>query len=314
MPDTNKHTDPQVDRFTQDHPEYKPFFETFPVPQSKMRQNPYFNEYEEFLKRNEQVLQDKAKLNYYSGQLNKELEKKYPKEYKEITSQYGWDPDKPLAPETRTKGADTFSKKNTNFYLDPEEQQKVLGENFGTYNMLRGHYGKDLNLIGEGDDKDKPETWKVGARHAVAFNPSSSTYHVDPNPENKRIKDTTDFSRFEQYSPEKGFTGYTKYSNIDPDNPQENASSIKTRRLKSIDKIDYHYDPDNRVENEDGTVDFKTPGFHYYKYYDDGTREEINKNSYQTMKMFNTLPAYLKSKYIEEVDQKQGSNNDLANK
>jgi hypothetical protein len=301
MPDkNNQHTDPQVDRFIQDHPEYKPFFETFPVPQSKMRQNPYFNRYEEYMKNNEAVLKDKAKLNYYSEQLNKQLESKFPKEFKEITSQYGWNPDKPSTSETRVQGADSFAKKNSNFYLSPEEQQKALGDDYSTYNALRATYGKDLNLIGQNDDPKKPETWNFGARHAVAFNPVTATLDVVPEKDTQQTKDQSKFVRTQQYDPKTGFSGFTKYSNIDPENPQENASNIKTRRL---DKVDYIHDPDNRVENEDGTVDFKTPGFHYYKYYDDGTKEEVDKNSYQTLKMFNTLPAYLKSKYIEEMPE-----------
>lgn len=312
MPDKKENKDPQVDRFVQDHPEYKPFFETFPVPQSKMRQNPYFNTYEEFLKSHEQDLQDRAKLNYYADQLNKELEKKYPKEYKEITSQYGWNPDKPIFPKDRVAGADTFAKKAPTFYLSPEEQKKVLGdEDFGSYNLLRSKYGKNLNLIGDSEDPNKPETWKVGARHAVAFNPAKSTLEVLPDEKNKGIRDKSTFVRTEQYDPQKGFSGSTIYSNVDPDNPQENASNVKSRRL---DKVDYSYDPDNKIKNPDGTVDFKDPGFHYYKYYDDGSKEEIDKNSYQTMKMFNTLPAYLKSKYIEEMDQNQSQDNYVTNK
>jgi hypothetical protein len=315
MPDKNKqHKDPQVDRFLEENPTYKPFFETFPIPESSIEKSPYIHNYEDFLRRNETALQEKAKLNYMSSLLNKELEKKYPKEYQQITSQYGWNPDKPLSPETRVKGADAFAKKSPSFYLDPEEQKKVLGEGYSEYATLRGKYAKDLNLIGEGDDPNKPESWKVGARHAVAFNPISATLEVSPKENSQKNKNESKFSRYEQYSPEEGYTGYTKYSNINPDNPQENVKDVKTRRLE---KVDFTHDNSDRVTTDQGIV-FKEPGFHFYKHYDDGTKEEISKNDYQTMKMFNTLPAYLKNKYVEEVKPKENeevaSNVTYANK
>lgn len=301
MPNPNQnqqqHKDPQIERFVQDHPEYKPFFETYPAPQSQIRENPYYNRYVDFLKEQEPVLKDKAELTYMGNILNDALQKKYPKEYQQINDQYGYNPEKPSNPQTRIKGANAFSKQNPSFYLNQEEQQKVLGSNFDRYVYLRNKYGKDLNLIGEGDDPNKPESWKVGARHAVAFYPTPSTLEVSPKEQNQQIKDKATFSRYEQYSTEKGFTGYTKFSNIDPDNPQENVSNIPVRQLK---KVDFIHDPSDRVNTPEGVV-FKNPGFHFYKYYDDGTKEEITENAYQTLKMFNKLPSYLKSKYTYDI-------------
>lgn len=298
MPDKSKqqHKDPQVERFLADHPEYTPFFEEYPVPQSNLRENPYYSNYENFVDRQTPYLQDKAELTYMSDLLNKELERKYPKEFQKLTSEYGWNPDKPTSPQTRIKGADTFAKSNPNFFLTPDEQKGILGDKYNRYVGLRGKFGQELNLTGENEDANKPESWKVGARHAVAFNPVQANLEVSPRDESVKNKDVSNFSRYEQYDPQKGFTGYTKFSNIDPENPQENVSDVYARRLT---KVGTEYDQSDRT-TIDGKVVFKDPGRHFYKYYDDGSKEEINDNMYQTLSMFNSLPGHLKNKYIEE--------------
>lgn len=128
-----------------------------------------------------------------------------PKLYSELTSKYGYNPNagfnKQVSPKTRTVGADTYAKKNSKFYLDSNEQQQLLGDKWQRYNELRGKYGKDLNLVGSGDDPNKPETWKVGARHAVAFNPASYEYTKVPSPSNKRDFVTSDFTYNVNYDP-----------------------------------------------------------------------------------------------------------------
>ena len=312
MPNPVKNTDPQVEDFVKKNPNYKPFFETYPVPDNEVNKNPYYSHYDENLKNQEATLKDKAELSYLSDNLNKELEKKNPKVYKDLTSKFGWNEEKPLAPKTRLAGADETAKNNPDFYLSPEEQQKALGDKWSRYVALRGKYGKELNITGEGDNPEKPETWKVGARHAVAFNPSSYTDIISPKSDDQQNKNTSTFKRTEQYDPEKGFTGYTTYSNINPDDKSKDASNVYVRRLEKVVPV---YDGNTQIKTDDGVV-FKDPGWKFKKVYDDGTQEDIGENEYQTMKSFNSLPAHIKSKYIEEVDPSKltGKNKEIADK
>ena len=123
-----------------------------------------------------QELKDKAQLYYYSQNLNNKLREKNPEIYDNLQTQYGYKLDHPednLANKTRVTGAETYAKDNKDFYLTPDEQKTILGKDWDNYNILRGKYGKTLNLIGSNEDATKPDTWKVGARHAVAFNPST---------------------------------------------------------------------------------------------------------------------------------------------
>jgi hypothetical protein len=312
MPDNKKHKDPQVDKFVKDHPEYEPFFQSNPIPESKISENPKFEDYNNFVDRNEGYLRDKSELYNFGQKLNTELEKKNPKLYKDLMSKYGWDESKPLSPKTRVTGAEKFAEKNPDFYLSPDEQKKVLGEDWDKYVGLRGKYGKDLQLIGEGDDPNKPETWKAGARHSVAFNPASSTLTVEPAETNKQYKDTSTFKRVEKYNPESEdkYTGYTMYSNINPEDPSKNTPQTYVRRLS---KVISGYDPSTTKNTDEGVV-FKDPGWNFYKVYDDGTREPIDESSYKTMKQFNNLPQHIKNKYVEELDPStlEGENKKIA--
>lgn len=142
--------------------------------------DPNYVYYQNKLKEKTPELQDRARLYYYTQQFNKPLRSKNPKVYDELVGKYGYNKDNPLTTKTRTEGADPYAKNNPNFYLSPEEQQKILGDNWNDYNQLRSKYGSMYNLLGEGDDKTKPETWKVGARHAVAFNPVTLDYSIEP--------------------------------------------------------------------------------------------------------------------------------------
>lgn len=148
--------------------------------------DPNYVYYQNRIKEKEPILQDKARLYYYTQQFNEPLKGKNPEVYNELVGKYGYNKDNPLSTKTRVTGADSYAKNNPNFYLSPEEQQKVLGENWNDYNQLRGKYGNEYNLLGEGDDPTKPETWKVGARHAVAFNPVSYNYTIEPTEEGQK--------------------------------------------------------------------------------------------------------------------------------
>jgi hypothetical protein len=126
-------------------------------------------------------LKDKAELYYYAQQLNQNLRNKNPKGYDELASSYGWNPEHPLAPKTRVTGADQYvSQGKFTGSLSPEEGQKVLGDKWSRYNELKGKYGKELNLYGENEQDIAPDKLNIGARHAVAFNPSSYTYMYKP--------------------------------------------------------------------------------------------------------------------------------------
>jgi hypothetical protein len=312
MPDPKKYKDPQVEGFLKNNPQYEPFFQNYPVPENEVSKNPYYQRYNENLDKKEPELKDKAELSYLSEILNKELEKKNPKVYGDLKSKYGWDESKPLAPKTRVSGADEIAKKNPDFFLTPEEQQKTLGDSWSRYVGLRGKYGKELNITGEGDDPSKPESWKVGARHAVAFNPVSYTNIISPEKNDQSNKNTSTFKRTETYDPnsEDKFSGHTVYNNINPDDKSQNASNKYVRRLS---KVVPTFDGNTQVKTDNGVV-FKEPGWTFNKVYDDGTKEQIGENEYQTLKQFNTLPAHLKSKYVEEVDPSSltGKNKEIA--
>lgn len=131
-------------------------------------------------------LKDRAELNYYENILNSELKKKNPNIYSKVPV---WNQDKPLTSKTRVAKAQSIAKENPNFYINVEDQKKLLGDSWNQYVKLRGQYGKDLNLVGDNEDPTKPETWNFGARNAAAFNPAGYTYLYQPessaNPTNK---------------------------------------------------------------------------------------------------------------------------------
>jgi hypothetical protein len=292
--------DSQVERFVKEHPGYQDFFENYPIPESKVTSDPYYEIFIQDVQNKEQKLQEKAELYYLSDTLNKELEKKNPNVYKELTSKYGWNEDKPLSPKTRLTGAEEYSKKNPNFYLSPEEQKKTLGENWDKYVNLRGKYGNELNLIGEGDDPTKPEQWKIGSRHAVAFNPIKYTDIIKPKTDTQNNKNVSTFERTEQYDPtsEDLFKTKTYYSSTNTGDTSKNVSKTYIKRLS---KVVPSYNGKTQVSTEDGIV-FKNPGWKFHKVYDDGTKEEISENDYMTMRKFNDLPSHIKNKYVEEIE------------
>ena len=156
-----------------------------------------------------QRVKDTAELYYYSNLLNKKLSKKNPEKnpelYQNLMSKYGYNANagfgKNMSAKTRTTGAEEYAKQYPDFYLSPEEQKGILGDKFDKYSQLRGTYGKELNLIGPGEDPNKPETWKVGARHAVAFNPGEYGMTALPPDKNPLNIPESDFSYKVNFDP-----------------------------------------------------------------------------------------------------------------
>jgi hypothetical protein len=156
-----------------------------------------------------QRVNDTAELYYYSNLLNKKLSEKNPEKnpelYQNLMSKYGYNANagfgKNMSAKTRTTGAEEYAKQYPDFYLSPEEQKGILGDKFDKYSQLRGTYGKELNLIGPGEDPNKPETWKVGARHAVAFNPGEYGMTALPPDKNTLNIPESDFSYKVNYDP-----------------------------------------------------------------------------------------------------------------
>lgn len=180
--------------------------------------DPYYQGFQESLNTNKPTIQDKARLYYYTQKLNKSLREKNPTLYDKLYSEYGYNKEKLLTTKTRTEGADKYAKENPDFYLSPEEQKKFLAEDeYKDYISLRGKYGAEYNLLGEGDNPNDPTSWKVGARHATAFNPVKHTYTYKP-PKNSFDSQTREFVydiNYDPTSPEKytGKTGFRKYAN-----------------------------------------------------------------------------------------------------
>jgi len=314
MPDNNPQQlkkDPQVDRFVKTNPQYQDFFENYPVPDNPAAKDVNLGSAEDYLNSQDVYLKDKARLNAYAQTLNQELEKKNPKLYGELMSKYSWDDKHPSSGKTRTTGAESYAKSDPNFNLSPTEQKKILGENWEDYSNLRGAYGKNLNLVGEKEDASKPETWTVGARHSVAFNPASSSYINEPTESNKQVRSTSKYKKTLEYNTgSKEYTGNTMYSNINKDDPSKNINDLYVRRLS---EVKANYDPNTQVKTDQGVV-FKKPGWHFYKTYDDGSKDEVSENEYQTLKKFNTLDPSIKNKYIETVDPSKlkGKNKEIA--
>jgi len=166
-------------------------------------------------------LKDKAELYYYAQQLNQNLRGKNPQGYDELNKNYGWNPQHPLSPKTRVTGADNYVEQGKfTGSLTPEESQKILGNKWDRYNELKNKYGKELNLYGENEEGKNPSNLNIGARHAVAFNPSAYTYKYKP--------DTSD-----EYTNK--FEYEMKYDPTNTDNPY-----ITTKEER------YKYDPSTK--------------------------------------------------------------------
>jgi hypothetical protein len=245
----------------------------------------------------EQQINERAELNYYADILSKELQKKDPKAYSELMDAYG--EQKQLSYNTRRVGANEFGQKHPSFYLSPEEQKQIFDTNkadWDRYNELRQKYGADLH--GDYEDPNDPESWKVGARHAVLKNPAEyyDTY-INPISKDKSAL----FKRSAVFNPETDQAeGHTDFSSKNTSDPSKNVSDVYVRRLS---KMSYEYVPDAVKKTENGNVSV-TPGYHFYKHFDDGTTQEVSENVYQSLQDFNNSPGYVKihPKYAERVN------------
>ena len=214
-------------------------------------------------------LKDRARLYYYSQQLNQQLKSKNPKVYEDLQKNYGWkggesvwDNSTNLANKTRVEGAEAYAKKHSDFYLSPDEQQKILKDSWDDYNKLRSKYGKQLDLIGENEDPNKPETWKVGARHSVAFNPSQYGTVVD--------------TKNDKVAQQRGYKAKKFDYNVTYDPNREGDNKYITdinRFIKKLDQNDYQIYPYGGTTklNPLDEIDFKK----WYRKYSD----EVGVNS-----------------------------------
>jgi hypothetical protein len=282
----------ELDEFLKAHPEHKKAFE----------------EYYKGLHRGaglskddtttvEQAENEKAELNYYAEILNKQLQKKDPKAYDELMNAYG--EHKNLSYKTRQTGATNFGESHPSFYLTPEEQKQVFETNkadWDRYNVLRQKYGKDL--LGKNEDPNDPESWKVGARHAVLKNNTSYLNKYDDPHSSTSIKREVTFNP-ETDKPE----GTTDFSYTNKDVPAKNIPDTYVRRLS---KMSYEPVTDTIKKTPEGNVSI-TPGPRFYKHFDDGTTQEVSENVYKSLQDFNNSPGYVKihPMYAEKVDMQK---------
>jgi hypothetical protein len=286
-------------------PEYQYAFSGLKGQTSKYKtpeQDWQYGAYQKEVDKRKPELKDKSELYYYSNILNNKLKEKNPTLYTELISKYGYNPNqgfnKQVSPKTRTTGADSYASKNPNFYLDSNEQQKLLGDKWQRYNELRGKYGKDLNLVGKGDDPNKPETWKVGARHAVAFNPASYEYTKVPSPTNKRDFTTSDFTYNVNYDP----------NNKNPYDESLNYMSQETPPMKAYGGL-IKYDSGGTYRNDYGKYIDKGLDTPRYDYPYNGLME--GNNEYGLYGESNGLANYVDYSDINPNDLYSESNNDI---
>ena len=242
-----------------------------------------------------QKLNEQAELYYYTQKLNQELRKKDPENYDKLVKEYGYNPEKVLGPSTRISGAEYYVNKqggrNFSKALDVDEQKQILGEDYDKYVDLKKTYGADLKLFGANEDPNKPETWKVGARHAVAMNPTSqeSVYK-------NRVTGKVDwaYKRGVTYDPNKE----DPYVESDTDlQSQDKKPQQYTRTLSKV-----VYEPsDGKTTNTEGKTVWTDPGLNYYKVYDDGSKVPIHRSEYQKWIGFNKAPDHIKQKYGTET-------------
>jgi hypothetical protein len=305
MPETKDNQSQQsqdVEEFLKKHPEYKGYIEQYDKDLKST-----FETDDEALKgtTHEQQIKEKAELNYYTTLLNKKLQNKHPQEYNELINKYG---DQKLGYKTRKTGADEFGKKNPNFYLTPDEQKQVFDENkadWDRYTELKQKYGKDL--AGDKEDKNDPENWKYGARHAVVQFQSEYSDTIKNNKNNK-LNNRASFNRTEKWNPEiEGTEGVTEFSNKNFSDPSLNTDPVYLRKLV---KVSTEHDNRTSIPTKDGNITVE-PGRHFYKHYDDGTVEEVNEATYATLQGFNKAdiqtqnqPAFTEKVNINDLDEK----------
>jgi hypothetical protein len=256
-----------------------------------------------------QTLNEQSELYYYTQKLNEELRKKDPENYDKLVKEYGYNPQKPLAPNTRISGSENYVKKqggrNFDKSLGVDEQKAILGEDYDKYVDLKKNYGKDLKLFGANEDATKPETWKVGARHAVAMNPVSWQSKKDNSVTGKT---ELNYSRTVNYDPNQE----DPYVNSDTNLLDQNKTPQKyTRTLSKV-----VYEPSNgKTTNDQGKIVWTDPGLNYYKVYDDGSKVPIHRSEYQKWIGFNKAPDHIKQQYGTEtvsIDDLSGQEKEKA--
>jgi hypothetical protein len=245
-----------------------------------------------------QTLNEQSELYYYTQKLNEELRKKDPENYDKLVKEYGYNPQKPLAPNTRISGSENYIKKqggrNFDKSLGVDEQKAILGEDYDKYVYLKKNYGKDLKLFGANEDATKPETWKVGARHAVALNPVSWQSKKDNSVTGKT---ELNYSRTVNYDP----TQEDPYVESDTDlQSQDKKPQQYTRTVSRI----YREENKGTTTNNDGKVvwtDKQKNPMNFYMEYDDGSKRQIHEGEYRKWIGVNGAPSDIKAQYGTET-------------
>jgi hypothetical protein len=244
------------------------------------------------------TLNDKAELNYYIDKLNKKLRQKDPENYDKLVKEYGYNPNKPSTTNTRVAGAEYYVNKqggrNFDKSLGVDEQKDILGEDYDKYVDLKKTYGKDLKLFGANEDSNKPETWKVGARHVVATNPVYWESKL-PNPITGKID--LDYGRTVTYDP----TQKDPYLNSDTNLlSQDKKPQQYTRTVSRI----YREENKGTTTNNDGKVvwtDKQKNPMNFYMEYDDGSKRQIHEGEYRKWIGVNGAPSDIKAQYGTET-------------
>jgi hypothetical protein len=243
-----------------------------------------------------QTLNEQSELYYYIQKLNQELKKKDPENYEKLTKEYGYDPNHPLSSKTRIAGAEYYVNKSGGRDFDKSlsvgEQKKILGEDYDQYVNLKKTYGADLKLFGTNEDPNKPETWKVGARHAVALNPVT-WQSTNKNETTGKIE--SDYLRAVNYDPTKA----DPYINSDTNLLEQNKKPQQYTRTLS--KVVYEPNTGKTTNSEGKVVWTGNQPLNYYAVYDDGSKRPIHQSEYQKWIGFNKAPADVKQKYGTET-------------
>lgn len=238
-------------------------------------------------KTKQQELNEKAELLYYSKKLNEELRKKDPKNFDSLIKEYGYNEQNPLYPQERIKGAEKYIRgeegKSFNKALAVEEQRKLLGKSWDRYVQLKKIYGQGLNLMGENEDPNKPETWQIGARHAVSLNPYASISSAIRDKNTKAI--LGDYARYVAYDP----TQKNPYVTTDVSNIEEQPQYVRT-----IKRMYPQYDSSTTKVTASGNT-WKDPGMAYVIEYTDGYKETTNnEDEYLNYLGYKNAPANIK--------------------
>lgn len=137
-----------------------------------------------------QVIQGRARANAYSDMLNKALQKKNPKVFKEIENIKNSN----MSATDKNKMAAQVADEHPDFYLSTEEQKQALGEHYDDFKELLPVYSSDFSknvyggeagqysTTGEYEDPLDYKSTKWGARSAVAIDPVALKYRVSNEP------------------------------------------------------------------------------------------------------------------------------------